>query len=129
MPAHTGVVEAAIDDLNKIFEDLQGRFHDEWDWMRACFCVEVLKCTIEDLQLAQNGGLLGQQCACGGTYAEEIRKQEFQYGAVAPVTLTAVVPVIFCTTCKDALTDYRGEIIRQVAVDAHLAGLGRGERW
>lgn len=43
----------AIAGLNRIFDDLQTRFHDEWDWMNAGFYVEILRCTIEDLREQQ----------------------------------------------------------------------------
>lgn len=44
----------AIAGLNRIFDDLQTRFHDEWDWMNAGFYVEILRCTIEDLREQQS---------------------------------------------------------------------------
>ena len=32
----------AVRKLRAIHDDVQGKFHDQWDWMGADFCVEVL---------------------------------------------------------------------------------------
>jgi hypothetical protein len=32
----------AVRKLRTIHDDVQGKFHDQWDWMGADFCVEVL---------------------------------------------------------------------------------------
>lgn len=39
--------EQAIVRLGEIFNELQASHHDQWDWLAASFCVEVLRCEIE----------------------------------------------------------------------------------
>jgi hypothetical protein len=42
--------EDAAKNLEDIFDDIQTRFHDEWDWIRAAFSLEVLMTTIRGFQ-------------------------------------------------------------------------------
>jgi len=62
-------------------------------------------------------------CDCGAAVEQTIETQRFTYGSEPGVELSAVVPVMWCRTCDDAWTDWRGEDARQAAVDAHLASL------
>ena len=43
--------DEAITRLRQIHSEVQDKFHDQWDWMDAEYCVEVLKSTI-DIQRA-----------------------------------------------------------------------------
>ena len=44
----------AVRKLRAIHDDVQGKFHDQWDWMGADFCVEVLATllTASEVQVA-----------------------------------------------------------------------------
>ena len=43
--------DEAITRLRQIHSEVQDKFHDQWDWMDAEYCVEVLQSTI-DIQRA-----------------------------------------------------------------------------
>lgn len=65
------------------------------------------------------------QCGCTN-FSERMEQETFQYGNddVPPpggvVQLTVTVPVMKCGDCAFEWTDYRGEDIRDQAVQDHL---------
>jgi hypothetical protein len=68
--------------------------------------------------------LMRCDCCDEMSVKESMEWETFQYGSGPNlVLLKAYVPVLYCASCDEGYTDYRGEEMRSLALQEHLQKL------